>query len=528
MLHTRCALIVLLLVSLAGVVHSQYSTGAQLSPSQTFVPQVGIFETLLVPIMMFMLVLAAAVYAGGQIFGAETRARATVWAQGMLAAVGLCAVIIFLLTFALPGILNGTTNLNSNADIGAQLITPLRNLAQVSLGSLIVLFMVLAAVIYAIGQVSGSETRARATGWATALLSGAILGAVIYVVLFQFLAQAGATLGTAFFNGTGLFSYGPIIVSIAFFVACFILITYLLSKVFKVPEWDAYLNIEMSNLMASFLIVVFILGLFFAGDSLARLYTSSSCGTLASCSESQAAIGFMRDTVQYSVNRGMLDVYTIQACTSVLSTFSRRTGEYVLTQTYKVFPGLDTFVSITNVLSVGLVGVYGSISAQLTLLYLVDGTMKTFVLPAGLILRFFPPTRDAGAFLIALAFGFYIIYPTTYLINKQIFTDIGGTVYPSEAGIVDYMCGGSYVAYGFLINQNNFLFSNIPGGTVMGGFLQNLFSESTIQATYMSAFFPLMQNLASLSLLALFMPALSLVITMAFINAMTKFIVSKV
>lgn len=510
----------LLLVSLA-CADQPFTTGAQSSPSQTILAQVNIFVSILVPLMMFMLVLAAAVYAGGQIFGAETRARATIWAQGMLSAVGLSAVILILMYFVLPGIMQGQLNIT---DINAQLIKPLVGLAQASLAGLIAVFIVLAAVVYAAGQVLGAETRARATGWATALLSGAIVAAVVYVVLFQILTQLGAT----FFAGTGLSLYGQIIIYIAFFVACFILITYMLSKAFKVPEWEAYLNIELSNLMASFLIVVFILGLFVAGDALASVYTKGACGSLQSCTPPQAAIGYMRDVVQFSVNRGMIDVYKIQACTSILSTFSRRTGEYVLTQTYKVFPGMDTFVSITNVLSMGLITVYGSLSAQIALLYLVDGTMEKFILPAGLILRFFPPTRDAGAFLIALAFGFQLIFPTTYMINKQIFADIGGMPYPSQAAVVDYMCGGSYLAYGFLINQNNFVFSNIPGGQVMGAFLERILSESTIQATYMSAFLPLMQNIASLSLLALFMPALSMVVTMAFINAMTKFIVSKV
>jgi hypothetical protein len=526
----------MLLVLLAGIATAQqplqFSTTTQ-SPSSAILAQVPIFLAILVPIMMVMVVLAAVVYVGGQIFGAETRARASVWAQGMLAAVGLCAIIVAVLYFVLPNILQGQSQNQPSTDFNG-LMTQLMSLAKTSLVTLIVVSIVLAALMYAIGQVSGAETRARATGWATALLSGAIVAAVIYVVLFQLLIQAGAVLGATFFTGLNspsgvtLAPYATMIVYICFFVACFILITYIVSRVFKVPEWEAYLNIEMSNLMASFLIVIFILGLFIAANDIARVYTSSSCPPLQSCTESQAAIGYMRDTVQASINQGLLDVYTIQACTSVLSTFSRRIGEYALTQTYKVFPGMDTFVSITNVLSIGLIGVYGSVSAQLTLLYLVDAIMPTFILPAGLILRFFPPTRDAGAFLIALAFGFYIIFPTTYLINKSIYTDIGGTAYQSQAALKTYMCGGSLLAYGFLINQNNFLFSNIPGGTAMGGFLQTIFSESTIQATYMSAFFPLLQNLAELSLLALFMPALSLVITMAFINAMTKFIVSKV
>jgi len=44
------------------------------------------------------------------------------------------------------------------------------------------LMIVLAAVIYAAGQMMGAETRARANVWATACLTGAIIGLVIVTI----------------------------------------------------------------------------------------------------------------------------------------------------------------------------------------------------------------------------------------------------------------------------------------------------------------------------------------------------------
>lgn len=512
----KYALALLLMLALCCAEEPFSTAGAPPSPREAVLEQVGLMMSIIVPLMAFMIVLAAAVYVGGQLFGAETRARANVWAQGMLAAVGLCAVILVVTYFILPNIMGGQV---TNTDITA-VIRQLAGLAQMSLVGLLALFLLLAACAYVIGQLSGAETRARATTWATALLSGAIVSAVIYVVVFQILTQFESTL----FGGLGgLYIYRQVIIYFSFFVAFLLLITYLLSKVFKVPEWEAYLNIELSSLLGSFLMVIFLLAFFAVGNGVASAYTG---GTAAK--PTQAAIMFMQSAVQFSVFQGMKDIYQVQMCTSILSTFTRRIGEYVLTQTYKVFPGLDTFVQITNVVSLGLISVYGSLSAQIALLYLVDGTMEQFILPAGLILRFFPPTRDAGAFLIALAFGFQIIFPTTYMINRQIFEEIGGTVYPSQAAAVGYMCGGSYIIWGALLNPGNIIFSNIPGGQAMGFFLARIMSEATIQASYMSFFLPIMQNVAALSLLALFMPALSMVVTIAFINAMTKFIVSKV
>ena len=45
------------------------------------------------------------------------------------------------------------------------------------------LLVILAAAVYAIGQILGAETRARASVWATAMLTGAIIGIVIYLIL---------------------------------------------------------------------------------------------------------------------------------------------------------------------------------------------------------------------------------------------------------------------------------------------------------------------------------------------------------
>ncbi len=491
--------------------------GAQ-DPTEAILEQLAMVYAIIIPLMVAMIAMAAAAYVIGQMFGAETRAKATTWAQGMLAAVGVSALVIVMLTFFLPMFLTGGLPI----DDVIVAIAKLRELAEVSLIALITLFVVLAAAVYAIGQVLGAQDRSKATVWATGLLAGAIVSTVIYVILFQILTPFEYT----FFGGTYVEQYAGVIINITFFVASLILITYLLSRALKIPEWEAYLNIELSNLVSSFFIVVFVVGLFFVGDVVAAAYGGHP-------SAPQAAILYLQNVVADSVLRGLYDVYQIQACTSMLSTVSRRIGEFVLTQTYKVFPGVDTFVSISNVLAFGLVSVYGSLSAQLTLLYFIDGTMKSFFLPAGLVLRFFPPTRDAGAFLIALAFGFQIIFPTTYLINKNIFEEVfelgpGETLYNTPTLLIASICGPfKYGVYGVLFNTGvNPVFS--PGFMQpVGNFLAKLFSESLLNFLSMPEFVIVMEHVATLSLLAIFMPALSMLITIAFINAMTKFIVGK-
>ncbi|MEW6721804.1 MAG: hypothetical protein AB1324_00925, partial [Candidatus Micrarchaeota archaeon] len=66
------------------------------------------------------------------------------------------------------------------------------------------------------------------------------------------------------------------------------------------------------------------------------------------------------------------------------------------------------------------------------------------------------------------------------------------------------------------------------GGQIIGNALARIFSEGLLNAVSMAEFIPIMRHVAALSLLTLFIPALSMMVTIAFINAMTKFIVAKV
>jgi hypothetical protein len=203
-------------------------------------------------------------------------------------------------------------------------------------------------------------------------------------------------------------------------------------------------------------------------------------------------------------------------------------GEAALSQTYKVFPGIDTFVSITNVLGFGFVTIYGSITVQASLLYLFDVMVLNFLLPGGIILRFIPATRDAGAFLIAASIAFLIVYPTTFFINKAALSFVEPhSTYRSNSLLVNSICGAKYGYYGYLLNAGVSPLRNIPilGGSL--GTLGSLISEGYLNAISMQEFLPIMQYLGLASLTGLFMPSLSMLITISSINVITKFILTK-
>lgn len=85
---------------------------------------------------------------------------------------------IILLVFGLVSVAFAT-------DPGENLRNAFGSLCKSSLSILAVasiIMIVLAALVYALGQMLGAETRARATVWATAMFTGAIIAAIIYVI----------------------------------------------------------------------------------------------------------------------------------------------------------------------------------------------------------------------------------------------------------------------------------------------------------------------------------------------------------
>jgi len=59
----------------------------------------------------------------------------------------------------------------------------------------LMLVVVLAALVYAVGQMIFAETRARATVWATSLMTGAIIAALIFILLPYVLDKLAPDLG---------------------------------------------------------------------------------------------------------------------------------------------------------------------------------------------------------------------------------------------------------------------------------------------------------------------------------------------
>jgi len=501
-------LFVLLLVSLAF---------AQSEVQSSILEWVDFFKILLIGILMFAVVVAATGYVIAQFFGAQTRAAIQVWSQSLLGAAGISLLILVIFYALLPGFTIGVVPTDPNFLIDA--LYDLVDVATQALFILIILLVMLSAIAYAYGQAFGAEKRARARFWAQVMITSAIIVSFIYVVIQVVIASGQAILDIPLLPGT----YHPILASTIVFISLIVLITYLVSKVLHIPSWEAYLTIELSDLITSLLIVVLIVGLYIASGAVAGVIIEDTGADTPPAAAMGVLSGIINDLEEIRT-----DAFTIQACASILSTFHKRTGESALNITFKIFPGIDLFVSIMGMLANGFIMLEASLKAQVLLIQIIDVIAVPIFLPAGIILRFLPPTRDAGAFILALSIGFGIIFPLTYVINERAMDEIGFE-YQRPKAMIASLCGFDLffatVPYAALTTAAGW-FSSIFA-TALGSALQLLLSEWALLLYKASEFVVILDAMTVISLKGFFAPSISMVFTVAFINGLTKFILMK-
>lgn len=318
-------------------------------------------------------------------------------------------------------------------------------------------------------------------------------------------------------------AYGGLIFILSVFMAIFLALTYMAAKFFHSNELEAYFHIELQEIFMSFLILFFAIAFIESSTLVSQSIVGGDGDAIT------AALGFIND-IRIGTKDAINNVFAAQICLSIQSTLHRRIGEYVLTTSFKLFPGVDSMVSVFNVVGYGLTTVYSSLGAQSIILIMISSFAIPFLLPAGILLRFFPPTRQAGIFLIAAAIGFQVIFPLTYVLNMKVFQDTNlGFPNPDEiyhSGVLgnwQTLCYGQWFFFGALGNDK-FLFGlgNIP---VLNPVVRALFSEFGINALSTPFLFSsLLESVAILSLPTLFLPALSTTITIAFINSFMKFL----
>lgn len=170
------------------------------------------------------------------------------------------------------------------------------------------------------------------------------------------------------------------------------------------------------------------------------------------------------------------------------------------------FPGFEVIERGLEMTQILITPFTASLFVQIIGLQIVHATALTIILPAGLLLRIFPVTRDAGSFLIAAAFAFYFIMPFTYMINAAVMNQM----YQDEFGYS--MCSGEQRADSKYFVQKGRFFDSLSL-QMLPDFSEDLFKFTT--------------HLSYVAFQSVFLPAMNMVLVVTFIRATLKFFSQK-
>ncbi|MBI5158570.1 hypothetical protein HY992_00440 [Candidatus Micrarchaeota archaeon] len=180
-------------------------------------------------------------------------------------------------------------------------------------------------------------------------------------------------------------------------------------------------------------------------------------------------------------------------------------------------PIMDANGMLLNALGIGLAGLYG----QMALIGFIKEKMLALFLPIGIVLRSFPFTRSRGSAMIAIALGFYIVFPLTYYLSIQVLVNHCAILNWSDLGQCSLHAAGA--TFRALYED----ITNSPSRGMWEGFGAVVFWMFMWSSKSVFIFLPIVFSLAPevlwfLIILGFIMPFISLVITLTFTRELAK------
>jgi len=271
---------------------------------------------------------------------------------------------------------------------------------------------------------------------------------------------------------------------------------YMMSQLFRMHEWEALAKTELYQLFMSVIIVICAVGVASAACNI-------SCA-LAGGDPFEIADGYIR-TMLFGPGKLLPTWFAFNQLSysaRMLDSIYYRMGPGSWCYNFKPFPGTGAIDNVASFINIILAVPFGSLIVQTFVLQFIKGTMYTLVLPAGLVLRMLPPTRDAGSFLIMTAIGFYALFPLTYVWHKEVLLDY---LMPAE-----------------------------EAGAIAGGDWTDIahYPELGFTKVIYTYFNPLailkpLQTLSYVFVGSIFLPALTMIIVTTFIKGTMKFVSQK-
>ncbi len=304
-------------------------------------------------------------------------------------------------------------------------------------------------------------------------------------------------------------------------------LVYMFSKLFPSSKLGAYFNTNFSHFLVSHIIIIFIL-ISMTGF---KAFTNSYFGVDAI----QKLQMYINNVLSRAILPEITHLATFIFISKSLSDFSITFGPSVWGYSLKPLAGLAFNVDAFSTLFAGLQAFYATLSIQYLGLSLIDEFMPLLLI-VGFIFYIFPETKTAGAFIISLSLGFYIVFPFVYTISFLAFEDyckqIGDSFYgilASKSSITIFFDVKTELKFLLSLALQIFTIpiSANPFSTLLSKFSSLVYTLGRGGVLTTSMYFylqPFINTFAHISIVSLFIPSLAMIITVAFINAMTRFL----
>jgi len=195
------------------------------------------------------------------------------------------------------------------------------------------------------------------------------------------------------------------VISLAFMFASFA----------KKPEWEAWAKVELYELAWGIILLIVIYGIYNTVSFIADSYVGTN---IINYSENR-----LNDVVKERLLPAFIQLTYLDHNVIFWSQFRHRFGPSVWGINSKLYPGLEIYSQPVRILEFGYMAAFASLSVQIMLFHILD-VITDVLIAAGLLLRFFPPTRTSGNLLIALGFSFKVIFPLMYILSFQALDEI--------------------------------------------------------------------------------------------------------
>ncbi len=125
--------------------------------------------------------------------------------------------------------------------------------------------------------------------------------------------------------------------------------------------------------------------------------------------------------------------------------------------TMQPFAGLQPLMNIMNLFMNGAMICMITAVAQMTVLKFIEAGVLSVLLPAGIVCRSFPFTRQFGGSLIAIALGLYIFYPLMLVVDDAIMGSpsrdprAGGIGYSGSSNTAAIIASVPFMMVGFFL-----------------------------------------------------------------------------